>query len=166
MRNLAGNFNTLVQDLSCGTRVDTNDRTADRGLSGTGLAYEGEGFSLIDVKRSIFYRFDCLPKVISTFFTCSKISLPFSSIGPCSGRCETVVLLSCFVDTFKLSYKLIPVTPDCFAILKTFAIRSFFSEKWLLAHVFAGLKLKNPRASFACVGFSTLIPLVLQVVCF
>ena len=45
MRNLAGNFNTLVQDLSCGTRVDTNDRTADRGLSGTGLAYEGEGFS-------------------------------------------------------------------------------------------------------------------------
>ena len=107
MRNLAGNFNTLVQDLSCGTRVDTNDRTADRGLSGTGLAYEGEGFSLIDVKRSIFYRFDCviaLPKVISTFFTCSKISLPFSSIGPCSGRCETVVLLSCFVDTFKLSY--------------------------------------------------------------
>ena len=45
-----------------------------------------------------------LPKVISTFFTCSKISLPFSSIGPCSGRCETLVLLSCFVDTFKLSY--------------------------------------------------------------
>lgn len=60
MRNLAGNFNTLVQDLSCGTRVDTNDRTADRGLSGTGLAYEGEGFSLVDVKRSIFYRFDCV----------------------------------------------------------------------------------------------------------
>ena len=60
MRNLTGNFNTLVQDLSCGTRVDTNDRTADRGLSGTGLAYEGEGFSLVDVKRSIFYRFDCV----------------------------------------------------------------------------------------------------------
>ena len=60
MRNLAGNFNTLVQDLSCGTRVDTNDRTADRCLSGTGLAYEGEGFSLVDVKRSIFYRFDCV----------------------------------------------------------------------------------------------------------
>ena len=56
MRNLAGNFNTLVQDLSCGTRVDTNDRTADRCLSGTGLAYEGEGLSLVDVKRSIFYR--------------------------------------------------------------------------------------------------------------
>ena len=60
MRNLAGNFNTLVQDLSCGTRVDTNDRTADRCLSGTGLAYEGEGLSLVDVKRSIFYRFDCV----------------------------------------------------------------------------------------------------------
>ena len=107
MRNLAGNFNTLVQDLSCGTRVDTNDRTADRGLSGTGLAYEGEGFSLIDVKRSIFYRFDCVIALAESdisFFTCSKISLPFSSIGPCSGRCETVVLLSCFVDTFKLSY--------------------------------------------------------------
>ena len=66
MRNLAGNFNTLVQDLSCGTRVDTDDRTANRCLSGTGLAYEGEGLSLVDV--------------------------------------ETVVLLSCFVDTFKLSY--------------------------------------------------------------
>lgn len=107
MRNLAGNFNTLVQDLSCGTRVDTNDRTADRGLSGTGLAYEGEGFSLVDVKRSIFYRFDCVIALAESdiyIFTCSKISLPFSSIGPCSGRCETVVLLSCFVDTFKLSY--------------------------------------------------------------
>ena len=72
MRNLAGNFNTLVQDLSCGTRVDTNDRTADRGLSGTGLAYEGEGFSLVDVKRSIFLTAltasSPLPKVISTFF--------------------------------------------------------------------------------------------------
>ena len=67
MRNLTGNFNALIQDLSCGTRVDTNDRTADRCLSGTGLAYEGEGLSLVDVKRSIFY---------------------------------------CFVDTFKLSYKL------------------------------------------------------------
>lgn len=40
MRNLTGNFNALIQDLSCGTRVDTNDRTADRCLSGTGLAYE------------------------------------------------------------------------------------------------------------------------------
>lgn len=109
MRNLAGNFNTLVQDLSCGTRVDTNDRTADRGLSGTGLAYEGEGFSLVDVKRSIFYRFDCVIALAESdiyIFYRSKISLPFSSIGPCSGRCETVVLLSCFVDTFKLSYKL------------------------------------------------------------
>ena len=81
MRNLAGNFNTLVQDLSCGTRVDTNDRTADRGLSGTGLAYEGEGFSLVDVKRSIFYRFDCV------------IALA-----------ESDIYISCFVDTFKLSY--------------------------------------------------------------
>lgn len=107
MRNLAGNFNTLVQDLSCGTRVDTNDRTADRGLSGTGLAYEGESLSLVDVKRRIFYRFDCVIALAESdiyIFTCSKISLPFSSIGPCSGRCETVVLLSCFVDTFKLSY--------------------------------------------------------------
>ena len=60
MRNLTGNFNALIQDLSCGTRVDTNDRTADRCLSGTGLAYEGEGLSLVDVKRSIFYRFDCV----------------------------------------------------------------------------------------------------------
>ncbi len=77
MRNLAGNFNTLVQDLSCGTRVDTNDRTADRGLSGTGLAYEGEGFSPVDVKEAFFTALTAsspLPKVISTFFTCSKIS--------------------------------------------------------------------------------------------
>lgn len=80
MRNLAGNFNTLVQDLSCGTRVDTNDRTADRGLSGTGLAYEGEGFSLIDVKRSIFTALTAsspLPKVISTFLPAVRFLFHF-----------------------------------------------------------------------------------------
>ena len=42
--------------------------------------------------------------------------------------------------------------PDCFAlrvptILKTFIIRSFFYEKWLLIHVLAGPKVKNPLAS-------------------
>lgn len=80
MRNLAGNFNTLVQDLSCGTRVDTNDRTADRGLSGTGLAYEGEGFSLVDVKRSIFTALTAsspLPKVISTFLPAVRFLFHF-----------------------------------------------------------------------------------------
>ena len=47
---------------------------------------------------------------------------------------------------------LTPMIPDCFAlraptILKTFIIRSFFCEKWLLIHVLAGLKFKNPLAS-------------------
>jgi hypothetical protein len=45
-----------------------------------------------------------------------------------------------------------PMIPDCFAlraptILKTFIIRSFFYEKWLLIHVLAGPKVKNPLAS-------------------
>ena len=48
--------------------------------------------------------------------------------------------------------------PDCSvlrtpAIFKTFVLRSFFFEKWLLTHVLACPKFKNPRASFACVGF-------------
>ncbi len=89
MRNLAGNFNTLVQDLSCGTRVDTNDRTADRGLSGTGLAYEGEGFSLVDVKRSIFYRFDCVIALAESdiYFTSCMLLIIFreySELPPAS----------------------------------------------------------------------------------
>ena len=80
MRNLAGNFNTLVQDLSCGTRVDTNDRTADRFLSGTGLAYEGEGLSLVDVKRSIFYRFDCVIALAESDIYIFYLHEDFSSI--------------------------------------------------------------------------------------
>ena len=48
--------------------------------------------------------------------------------------------------------------PDCSvlrtpAIFKTFVIRSFFFEKWLLTYVLACPKFKNPPASFACVGF-------------
>ena len=47
---------------------------------------------------------------------------------------------------------LLPWIPDCSAqsapaILKTFVIRSFFYEKWLLTHVLAGPKVKNPPAS-------------------
>ena len=39
-----------------------------------------------------------------------------------------------------------PLIPDCFAlrastILKTFIIRSFFYEKWLLIHVFDGSRV-------------------------
>ena len=45
-----------------------------------------------------------------------------------------------------------PLIPDCYvhctpAILKTFVIRSFFFKKWLLTHVLAGPKFKNPPAS-------------------
>ena len=45
-----------------------------------------------------------------------------------------------------------PLIPDCYvlhtsAILKTFVIRSFFFEKWLLTHVLAGQEFKNPPAS-------------------
>ena len=42
----AVSFPNTAYSLPCYYGVDTNDRTADRGLSGTGLAYEGEGFSL------------------------------------------------------------------------------------------------------------------------
>ena len=42
--------------------------------------------------------------------------------------------------------------PDCYAlrtlaILKTFVIRSFFCEKWLLTHVLAGSKVTTPHES-------------------
>ena len=47
---------------------------------------------------------------------------------------------------------LTPLIPNCYvlctpAILKTFVIRSFFFKKWLLTHVLAGPKFKNPPAS-------------------
>ena len=52
---------------------------------------------------------------------------------------------------------LTPMIPDCFVlraptILKTFIIRSFFYEKWLLIHVFDGLKVKILLQA-SCIGF-------------
>ena len=57
--------------------------------------------------------------------------------------------------------KIDTMIPDCSvlrtpAIFKTFVLRSFFFEKWLLTHVLACPKFKNPRASFASSDFQTL----------
>ncbi len=53
---------------------------------------------------------------------------------------------------------LLQMIPNCYvlctlAILKTFVIRSFFFEKWLLTHVFACPKVKNPSASELAADF-------------
>ena len=53
--------------------------------------------------------------------------------------------------------------PDCSAlrapaILKTFVIRSFFFEKWLLTHVLADPKFINLRASKLASDFRTFDP--------
>ena len=53
MRDLAGNPYALIVDLTGCTRVDTNDRTADRRLAGAGFTDQGEGFSLVNIKGSI-----------------------------------------------------------------------------------------------------------------
>lgn len=50
--------------------------------------------------------------------------------------------------------------PDCFAlraptILKTFIIRSFFYEKWLLIHVFGGSQGQKSSCKQACISFLT-----------
>ena len=56
-----------------------------------------------------------------------------------------------------------PMIPDCFAlraltILKTFIIRSFFYEKWLLIHVFGGSQGQKSSCKQACIGFLTFWP--------
>ena len=55
---------------------------------------------------------------------------------------------------------LTPMIPDFSAlcapeILKTFGIRSFFYEKWLLPHVFGGSQSQKSFCKQACIGFST-----------
>ncbi len=41
------------------------------------------------------------------------------------------------------------------AISKTFVIRSFFFEKWLLTHVFGGSRGQKSSCKQACIGFLT-----------
>ena len=58
---------------------------------------------------------------------------------------------------------LTPLIPNCYvlctpAILKTFVIRSFFFKKWLLTHVLAGPKFKNPPASKLASDFRSFDP--------
>ena len=58
---------------------------------------------------------------------------------------------------------LTPLIPNCYvlctlAILKTFVIRSFFFEKWLLTHVLADPKFINLRASKLASDFRTFDP--------
>ena len=53
-----------------------------------------------------------------------------------------------------------PLIPDCFAlrastILKTFIIRSFFYEKWLLIHVLGGSQGQKSSCKQACIRFPT-----------
>ena len=45
---------------------------------------------------------------------------------------------------------------------KTFAIRSFFFEKWLLTHVLAGQEIKNPLASELASAFCPFAPGIKQ----
>ena len=56
-----------------------------------------------------------------------------------------------------------PLIPDCFAlrastILKTFIIRSFFYEKWLLIHVLGGSQGQKSSCKQACIRFPTFWP--------
>ena len=49
----------------------------------------------------------------------------------------------------------------CFALSqssKTFVIRSFFFEKWLLTHVFGGPRGQKSSCKQACIGFLTFWP--------
>ena len=53
-----------------------------------------------------------------------------------------------------------PLIPDCFAlrastILKTFIIRSFFYEKWLLIHVLGGSQGQKSSCKQACIRVPT-----------
>ncbi|MDO4295080.1 MAG: hypothetical protein Q4D90_02845, partial [bacterium] len=57
--------------------------------------------------------------------------------------------------------------PDCYAqsalaIFKPFAIRTLFDEKWLLAHVLAGLKFENPLTSKLVSDFRPLDPSIIK----
>ena len=49
----------------------------------------------------------------------------------------------------------------CFALSqssKTFVIRSFFFEKWLLTHIFGGSRVQKTSCKQACIGFLTFWP--------
>ena len=50
---LAGNADALVLDLTGGAGVDPDHGPADGGLAGAGLAYQGEGLALVNVKAGI-----------------------------------------------------------------------------------------------------------------
>ena len=63
---------------------------------------------------------------------------------------------------------LTPLIPNCYvlctlAILKTFVIRSFFFKKWLLTHVLAGPKFKNPPASKLASDFRPFDPGIISL---
>ena len=71
-------------------------------------------------------------------------------------------LSRCLYDTLGFQLLFVPniMIPDCFAlraptILKTFIIRSFFYEKWLLIHVFGGSQGQKSSCKQACIGFLT-----------
>ena len=53
--NLAGNADTLIQDLTGSAGIDPNDGTANGGLAGAGLAYQRESLSLVDVEGRILH---------------------------------------------------------------------------------------------------------------
>ena len=62
---LAGDLLSLVIDGARGAGVDADDGATDGGLSGAGLAHEGEGLALINVEADVF---DGLER----FFSASK----------------------------------------------------------------------------------------------
>ena len=53
VRDFSGNADTLVVDLTARQGIDPDDGAADGGLAGTGLAHQGEGLPLVDVKGSV-----------------------------------------------------------------------------------------------------------------
>ena len=53
MGNLSGDAHTLIVDLAASQGIDPDYGAADGGLAGTGLAHQGEGLPLINVKRRI-----------------------------------------------------------------------------------------------------------------
>ena len=58
-----GDAFALIENLTSGAGIDTNDGTANGGLAGSGLADEGESFTLVDVEADVV---DCLERTLAS----------------------------------------------------------------------------------------------------
>ena len=97
--------------------------------------------------------FECqyFEKNIRTFFR--NICLPWM-------RIYVILNIRC---RGQKSPTLMPAIPDfsvlsTFVILRTFVIRSFFFETWLLTHVLGGSRGQKPSCKQACISFLTFWP--------